>query len=85
MQIIAGRTPARPAIPDLRANGKTPSQVQKLAEVDHIGRVWNLSPDEQAALDKACADLAKAGVTIEHRPIPWFDEAVSLRIYWGPV
>jgi amidase len=83
MQIIAGRTPARPAIPDLRANGKTPSQVQKLVKVDHIGRVWNLSPDEQAALDKACADLAKAGVTIEHRPIPWFDEAVSLRIYGG--
>ena len=57
--------------------------MHKLVKVDHIGPFWNLSPDEQAALDTACADLATAGITIEHRPIPWFDEAISLKIYGG--
>ena len=83
MQIIAGRTPARPAIPDLSAIGEPAPQVHKLVKVDHIGPFWNLSPDEQTALDTACADLATAGITIEHRPIPWFDEAISLKIYEG--
>jgi amidase len=81
MVIIAGRTPFRPAIPDLTETGEPARQVHKLVKVDHIGPAWNLSPDEQAALDTACADLTTAGITIEHRPIPWFDEAVSLKIY----
>ncbi len=83
IEIIAGRTPARPAIPDLRAIGEPPPQVHKLVKVDRIGPFWNLSPNEQAALDTACAHLAAAGITIEHRPIPWFDEAISLKIYGG--
>ena len=83
MEIIAGRTPSCPAIPDLAAIGEPAPQVHKLVKVDHIGPFWNLSPDEQAALDTACADLATAGITIEHRPIPWFDEAISLKIYGG--
>ena len=83
MQIIAGRTPSRPAIPDLTAIGEPAPQVHQLVKVDHIGPFWNLSPDEQAALDTVWADLATAGITIEHKPIPWFDEAILLKIYGG--